>query len=158
MHATVRHLHRSDQGMPKLPVSSIDVQVEGIVGDIQRDRRYHGGPQRAVCIFSSEVIDQLRDAGHPITPGATGENVTLGGVDWSALGPGTTLTFDGGVVLEVTSDAPPCPTIEAAFTDGAFKTIAEKEHPGRSRLYCKVITTGTIAVGERVAISTAARA
>lgn len=155
MHATIRHLHRSERGMPKDSVDAIDVTVDGVVGDVQRDKRYHGGPQRAVCLFSADLIDALRDEGHPITPGSTGENVTLGGVDWSALGPGTTLSFANGVELEVTKDAPPCRTIEASFTDGHFERIAHKQHPGESRLYCRVLSTGRLTVGESVEITPA---
>lgn len=155
MHATIRFLHRSERGMPKDSIDALDVTVDGVVGDRQRDMRHHGGPQRAVCLFSEEVIDALRDEGHPIAPGSTGENVTLGGVDWSALGTGTRLRFEGGVVLEVTSDAPPCRTIEASFSDGEFERIAQKRHPGQSRLYCRVLSTGRLTVGEPVEITPA---
>ena len=51
--------------------------------------KVHGGPERAVSLFSLEVIRRLQDEGHPIYPGATGENLTVAGLDWAALAAGT---------------------------------------------------------------------
>ena len=50
--------------------------------DRQRNPRIHGGLERAICLFSLEVIEALQAEGHPIVPGSTGENVTLAGLNW----------------------------------------------------------------------------
>ena len=38
--------------MPKLPVrGAARVTRDGVEGDWQKNRKYHGGPNRAVCLF-----------------------------------------------------------------------------------------------------------
>ena len=87
-------LHVSDGGVPKHAVARAVVRPGGIEGDRQRDLRYHGGPERAVSLFSREVMDRLRAEGHPIAPGTTGENVLLAGLDWRHVQPGARLRFE----------------------------------------------------------------
>ena len=59
----------------------------------------------------------------------------------------------GDVVrLEITSPAPPCSTIAASFTGGAFKRISEKLHPGWSRLYASVLVEGEVRPGDPVVV------
>ncbi|MDB4917323.1 MAG: domain containing protein [Gemmatimonadetes bacterium] len=141
-------LQRSGGGVPKLPIERAEVQLTGIVGDWQRDRRYHGGPDRALCLYSAELIGALRVEGHPVWPGAMGENVTIEGLDWAVMQPGARLRI-GTVVLEITNFAPPCNTISGAFTDGRFKRASEKVHPGWSRVYARIIREGVIVLGDQ---------
>jgi MOSC domain-containing protein YiiM len=142
----------SDGGVPKHAVPAARVTLTGLAGDRQRDLRHHGGPERAVCLLALELIERLRAEGHPIEPGSTGENLTLAGLDWSALAPGTRLAFAGGVELQVSSPAVPCPTIRASFTAGGFERLSAKRHPGESRLYCRVLREGEVRAGEGVEV------
>lgn len=121
----------------------------GLEGDRQRDLRYHGGPERAVCLYSLERILALQAEGHPIFPGAAGETVTMVGLEWDALAPGVKLKL-GEAEIELTDYTVPCKTIAAAFADGEFKRILQKNHPGWSRLYARVLTPGTLSVGDEV--------
>jgi MOSC domain-containing protein YiiM len=149
----VVQINLSDGGVPKRPVLAglaVRVTREGLVGDRQRDRRYHGGPERAVSCFSAEVIARLAAEGHPIAAGTTGENLTLEGLDWAAVRPGARLAFEGGVVLEVASFAAPCPTIRGSFRGGDYERLSEKRHAGESRVYCRVIAEGELESGEAV--------
>lgn len=150
MQGRVRNLHVSDDGVPKRAVDRIVVRVDGIDGDRQRDLVHHGGPDRVVCLLGWEVIDAIAAEGHPIRPGSTGENVTVEGLTWAALGPGWRLEFGGGVTLEVTDFAPPCRTIQASFADQKFGRLAQARNPGSSRIYARVLTEGTIGVGDLV--------
>lgn len=72
-------------GVPKHAVPRVEVTANGVRGDRQRDRRFHGDPTRGVSLFSLERIEALQVEGHSITPGSTGENLTIAGLDWSAL-------------------------------------------------------------------------
>jgi MOSC domain-containing protein YiiM len=60
-------------------------------GDKQRNLQHHGGPDRAIVLFSLEVVRALQEEGHPIATGTTGENLTVSGLDWPSLVPGTEL-------------------------------------------------------------------
>jgi Uncharacterized protein conserved in bacteria len=147
--ARVVGLHRSNGGVPKLPVSQAMVRVNGMDGDKQRDRRFHGGPQRALCLYSQEHIDALVGEGHRVAPGVLGENVTIAGLRWSELRPGRVLRL-GEVEAEVTGYAAPCEKIAGAFVGGAFKRVGQKVNPGWSRVYVSIRQEGQIAVGDPV--------
>jgi MOSC domain-containing protein YiiM len=147
-------LHRSDGGVPKHSVSNAEISFAGLVGDRQRNLKVHGGPNRAVCLLAQEIIDDLAAQGHPIRPGSTGENLTIAGLDWTTLGPGSRLTLAGRVVLEITSYTAPCGNIAKSFRDGAIKCLDQQRNPGRARLYARVLTPGTVAVGDVVEVVT----
>ena len=142
-------LNRSKGGVPKLPVSEVLVGPDGMEGDRQKDRRHHGGQERALCLYSSELIDALRAEGHPISPGATGENVTIDRLDWRDVVPGARLRI-GDLTLDITEFAWPCKTIRRAFLDENSNRISEKLHPGWSRVYARVSGTGLLRVSDEV--------
>lgn len=153
MTARVASLNISAGGVPKHPVDAADVGWLGIAGDVQRNRRFHGGPDRALCLFSMDLIDALRAEGHPIAPGSTGENVTIAGLDWSALVPGVRVWL-GGVEIEVTGYASPCRNIQPSFLDGDSRRIDQRRRPGWSRVYGRVTTPGPLRRGDPVALRT----
>ena len=84
----VNQINVSDGGVPKLPVREAKVGEGGLDGDRQRNLKFHGGPDRAVCLYSLELIERLQDEGHPIDSGFSGENLTLSGLDWDLVRPG----------------------------------------------------------------------
>jgi MOSC domain-containing protein YiiM len=141
----------SNGGVPKYPRESTAVNVSGLEGDRQRDLENHGGPQRAVSLYSLELIEALRAEGHPIAPGAIGENLTIAGVDWACMTPGSRVQV-GEVSLELTRYAAPCTKIAGAFRDGRVVRVSEKVHAGWSRLYARVLKEGTLRIGDRVRI------
>jgi len=141
----------SDGGVPKRPRESALIRATGVDGDRQRDLRYHGGPLRAVSLYSLDLIQALRSEGHPIDVGSIGENLTLAGVSWPELAPGARVDV-GEATLEVTRYAHPCQKIGYAFRDGGFERVAQKVFPGWSRLYASVIVEGTVRVGDSVRV------
>src|SRR5438093_11191036 len=94
MAITPPHVHQinvSDGGVPKLPVPEARITVQGVAGDRQRSVQYHGGVDRAVCLYSLEVIGPLQADGHAVAPGSCGETLTLARLDWARLNPGARL-------------------------------------------------------------------
>lgn len=148
---TVRSINVSDGGVPKRPRESAVIGLEGVRGDRQQDLRHHGGPDRAVLLYSLEMIRDLQAEGHPIVPGSIGENLTVEGLDWAALRPGTRLEIND-VLLEITKTAPPCRKIAGSFRGGEFARVSEETHPGWSRFCAKVVREGTVRVGDRIAV------
>jgi MOSC domain-containing protein YiiM len=145
-------LNCSDGGVPKLPVTEAQVTKMGLIGDRQAHLDIHGGPDRALCLYSLENIKQLHEEGHTIYPGSVGENLTISGLDWKKLTPGTQLSIGDVVLIEIVSYAGPCLTIKSSFTGGKFKRISQKIHPGESRLYARVLKTGRVAAGQAVRV------
>ena len=152
MEGRIFQLNVSRGGVPKLAVREALLTAEGLEGDRQRDLRYHGGPERAVCLFALERVLELQDEGHPIFPGAVGENLTTVGLDWSRLTPGARLALGDEAVVEITSYTSPCKKIAPSFAGGEFKRISQKVRPGHSRLYARVLRPGRLAVGQRVSL------
>ncbi|PYQ73412.1 MAG: MOSC domain-containing protein [Acidobacteria bacterium] len=145
----IESINVSRGGVPKMPVFEALVTVGGIDGDRQRDPRFHGGPERAVVLFSLDVIRALQREGHPIDIGTTGENLTVSGIDWAAISPGVELEI-GGARLVITKYASPCEKICRSFLDDDFTRISQKLHAGWSRLCARVVTEGIVRAGDRV--------
>ncbi|MBW4462228.1 MAG: MOSC domain-containing protein [Nodosilinea sp. WJT8-NPBG4] len=142
-------------GVPKLPVPAGEVTAAGLKGDRQRNLKFHGGPDRALCLWSLEVIERLQQEGHPIAPGSVGENFTLAGLAWNELAPGSQLCLGDQVRLEITDYAVPCRTIMRWFSDRRFSRISQKHNPGSSRLYARVLQGGLVRTGDRASVQAA---
>jgi MOSC domain-containing protein YiiM len=142
-------INLSNGGVPKRPVAECRVTETGLEGDRHRDARFHGGPLRAVSIYSLEVIRALQQEGHPIAAGTTGENLTLEGVDWSLMLPEVRLEV-GEVHLQLTKFLSPCLNIAGSFRDGDISRVAQKVNPGWSRLGARVEREGLVRVGDPV--------
>ena len=130
----------SNGGVPKTRVDSIQIEIEGLVGDNQADKKHHGGVMRAVCVLENEILTKLQLEGHPIMPGTTGENLLVEGFN---LDIGAIFTV-GDAELEVVSAATPCKTIAASFIDGNFNRLSNKKYPKDTRWYCRVLKPGSI--------------
>jgi MOSC domain-containing protein YiiM len=146
---TLVAINISKGGVPKRPRPSCLVTAGGLEGDRQRDLRYHGGPDRAVCLYSQDLIESLRAEGHPIDAGTIGENFTLRGVSWSEMVPGAKLDV-GEVRIELTDYAAPCNNIAASFQRRHIGRVSQHANPGWSRLYARVLKEGTVRLGDRV--------
>lgn len=151
MTGTVVSINRSNGGVPKLPLSECLVTESGLDGDRHRDVQFHGGPDRAVCLYSLEVIQALQREGHPIAPGTIGENLTVSGLDWSRMVPEVQLDV-GDVQLQLTKFVTPCANIAGSFLGGDFSRVAQRVNPGWSRVCARVVRTGTIRVGDPVTL------
>jgi len=148
--ASVAAINVSAGGVPKRSVPAAEVSAAGIVGDKHRNR-YHGGRDRALVLYAREVIEALQGEGHPIAIGTVGENITVEGLDWSRVVPGAVLEV-GEVRAQVTKYATPCKTIRHSFRDEDSTRIDQSLHPGWSRVCCRVLSEGRIAVGDAVVL------
>lgn len=143
-------VNTSSGGVPKGRVTVAIVLRSGLVGDAQKDTKHHGGPDRAVCLYAVELIRRLQQEGHPIDIGTAGENITVEGIDWDAIVPGVRVRLGEEVLLEIVSFTNPCKTIKGSFIGGEFIRIAQKFHPGWSRVYARVISEGQVRPGDQV--------
>jgi MOSC domain-containing protein YiiM len=151
MSGRLEAINISRGGIPKQSVFEALITEHGVAGDHQNDPYYHGGANRAVVLFSLEVIRKLQSEGHPITPGAVGENLTVSGLKWDIIVPGTRLTV-GDVELQVTKYATPCHKIRASFLADDFMRIFQDRHPGWSRVCAKVVKSGIVRPGDAIVV------
>lgn len=141
--AILSQINISDGGMPKLPVLQARVTVNGLVGDRQRVRKYHGGPDRAVCLYSEELYAWLRDYGVNVSAGQLGENFTTRGLDLGALKPRDRLRA-GQCVIEITKVREPCSQLRRWDPDLPEIIV------GRSGWVARVIEEGLICPGDPI--------
>ena len=151
MLAKVTGLHTSNGGVPKTPVEFLEVTVNGCVGDKQNDLKYHGGIDKAVCIFQQEIIEQLNQEGHPISAGSTGENILIKGLAIGDIKPGSVIKFPN-VQIMITQDAPPCKTIKESFLNEYFNEISHIKSPNNTRWYAKVIEEGIVRLNDKIEV------
>ena len=128
-------------GIPKHEVEVARVDEDGLAGDRHRFR-YHGGKNRAVCLFSTDDYASLRADGVAAEePGTFGENVLLDGLDFAAMRPGDRVELGGEVVLEIHDVRAPCNTLRSV--DRRFPNLML----GRSGYLCRVVRGGELRAG-----------
>ncbi len=150
MTGRIVQINVSPGGVPKRPVPRARVLRSGLEGDAHRNRELHGGPDRALCLFSLERIEDLQAEGHPVEPGTLGENLTVSGFDWPHVQPGDFYRLGEEVLVQITRFTSPCLTVRPAFLDGAYSRVSETRHPGWSRVYARVLLPGEVAAGDPV--------
>lgn len=145
----VSSIHCSPGGIPKLPVDRVHVTLAGLEGD-GRAHAKHLTPSRAVSLLDEEIIEALRREGYPVGPGVMGENLTVRHLYLQRLAPGTSLSFSGGVEIELTEPRKPC------FVLDAIHPALQKGVIGRIGYLARVIREGVLRVGERIDVHPAA--
>ncbi len=155
--AHVFQISLSKGGVPKTALPEASVGEAGLEGDGHRSST-HGGPLRALCLYSVERIVALQLEGHPVFPGSTGENLTLSGIDWDKVAPGVRLRVGAVVEIEITAYTTPCSKIASSFRDGVIERMSQDKHPGWARVYARVLRGGRIRTGDTVTMAAASPA
>lgn len=121
----------------------------GLHGDRQVDRMHHGGPWRAVLMYSADHYPRWRAewGRRDITAGAFGENLTVQGIDEGTACLGDQFEI-GEALLEVTSPRAPCETL--ARRHGMKELVKVIRHNHRHGWYLRVLRTGWIEAGQEV--------
>lgn len=148
----VHQVSVSPGGVPKRAVAAARIGRQGVEGDRQAHPHVHGGPHRAVALLALEAIERVAAEGHPIAPGAVGENLTTSGIELALLPIGTRLAIGTEVVLEIASPANPCDLIKGAFRDGKSGRISILTHPADSRMYARVVAEGEVRPGDPIRV------
>lgn len=141
-------------GLPKQPREGpIPVGREGLEADAHRDRRVHGGPDQAICVYLEEDYAALRSEGWSLPgPGAFGENLTLADLSGAAVRIGDRWT-SGELALEVTKPRLPCRNLEV-YGEAIQERIRETSRTG---FYCRVLSPGSIQAGAALTREAAGR-
>jgi len=137
-------------GIFKTPISGpITLGPEGLEGDIQVDRKNHGGSDKAVYAYSLENLhhwSRLRNE-PDYAPGHMGENLTLEGLDDHEVSIGDQLEV-GSALLEITQPRVPCFKLGIRMQEPKF--VGEFLTSGRTGFYLRVIRGGLIKTGDQV--------
>jgi MOSC domain-containing protein YiiM len=121
----------------------------GLAGDVQVDKRHHGGPEMAVHLYPLAHHDFWRErlGDHPLLhdPGAFGGNIAVAHLDETQVCIGERFRL-GTALLEVSQPRMPCATIERRFErEGMVAAILET---GRCGWHFRVIEEGEAMAGD----------
>lgn len=145
MPAILTQVNVSRGGMPKLPVPSAHVSVDGVEGDRHRIPKVHGGPNRAICLYSEELYEWLRGRGVSVSNGDIGENFTTRGLDLANLKTGDHLRV-GQCLIEIAKVREPCSQLRKWDEDLPELIV------GKSGWMAKVIEEGFVKPGDGISI------
>ena len=146
LHGQLAQLNISGGGMPKLPVAEAMVTIDGVKGDWQKNRKFHGGPNRAICIYSEELYRGLLDDGVKVNNGDIGENFTTRGINLQHLKKGDRLKV-GECVIELTDIRVPCYQLKKWDVDLPELIV------GRSGWVAKVVKEGMVKAGDKILVN-----
>ncbi len=131
-----------ERGVLKKEVASVKITLQGIVGD-----GHSGDWDRQVTCLNYQSFLRAKEK-HPeldLHPGSFAENITIDGIDFSEVGPGSKLQLGDSVILQVSQ-------------------IGKEDHPSvvtrtygisllpYEGLFCKVIQGGNLTPGDIVSV------
>jgi MOSC domain-containing protein YiiM len=118
---------------------------EGIDGDEQADRRYHGGPDKAILAYSADHYAHWQsELGMDLPSGSFGENLTVAGLSEETVCLGDIWRL-GSVELQVSQPRQPCWKLSARW--GIADLTRRVAMSGRTGWYLRVLQTGQIEAG-----------
>lgn len=118
----------------------------GLDGDVQVNRKHHGGPDQAVYLYAADdYVWWQSQLGRELEPGTFGENLTLDTFGTEPLAVGDRLRL-GEVLLELTAPRVPCATLAARMGDPGF--VKRFQQAGRPGVYARVLEAGRLEAGQ----------
>lgn len=139
-------------GIFKQPVvEPVSIGALGLATDAICDTENHGGPDQAVYVFGvPDYVWWSRELGTELAPGTFGENLTVTDLESATLSIGDRLRVGPQVVLEITAPRIPCVTLARRMDDPRF--LVRFRAAARPGVYCRVIQTGDVQVGQTVTL------
>jgi MOSC domain-containing protein YiiM len=138
-------------GIDKRPVSGrVAVGPLGLDGDVQVEKRHHGGEGQAVYAYAQEDADWWeRELDRGLPAGSFGENLRTSGLDLVGAVLGERWQV-GTALFEVTAWRIPCATFERFWA--VPQLIKRFTAHGATGAYLRVLETGTVAAGDAVEV------
>lgn len=140
-------------GIDKRPVEKAEVNELGMLNDVQVDKRFHGGPERALHQFAlssyETIIKQCPLLHKKAWPGSIGENISSDTMADDTVCIGDIYQI-GGIKVQVSSPRIPCWKISHKFNfKGVDKVIASHAITG---WYYRVLESGEVKVGDEITL------
>jgi MOSC domain-containing protein YiiM len=138
-------------GIWKYPVAGrVPARGINLRGDDQADRKFHGGPDKAIYAYALEDTTWWeRELGVELGAGAFGENLTVAGIDVTNALVGERWAV-GTTILEVRQPRLPCFKLGLRMNDARFPR--RFAHAGRPGAYLSIIQNGDVAAGDPIEI------
>ena len=130
-------------GIFKTPISGyIILKKLGFVGDDSADKRFHGGEDKALCVYSFEHYSFWeQEILKKLSPGAFGENLTVSGLDEKQVCLGDIFSF-GNAKVQISLPREPCHKLNKIFNKNDMACKFQKT--GFTGFYLRVLKGGTV--------------
>jgi MOSC domain-containing protein YiiM len=124
----------------------------GLDGDVQVNRKYHGGEGQAVYAYAQEDADWwVAELDRELPAGRFGENLRLSGIDVTGALLGERWRI-GTALFEVTAPRIPCANF-ARFWDDVPHLVKRFTAHGASGAYLRVLETGDVGAGDVIEVA-----
>lgn len=136
----------------KRPVAQAVLGSLGLDGDQQADRQNHGGPDKALCVYSYDHYPYWEQVlGKPLTPAAFSENLTVSGLRETEISLGDVLCA-GETLLQVTYPRTPCAKLARKLRRKDLPALIHAN--GFSGFYVRVLRPGRLTAGDTLGVVT----
>ncbi|AST89843.1 MULTISPECIES: MOSC domain-containing protein [Sutcliffiella] len=131
-----------ETGICKETVEDALLTKDGFIGDGVANTKFHGGPDRAVCVYPYEHYSLWeKEFGQKLPPSAFGENVTVTNMLEKDVHVGDVFQL-GEAVIQITQGRIPCSTISKRNNnDPLLKRMVETGYTG---YLCRVLQEGKV--------------
>ncbi len=138
-------------GIDKKPVSGrVRVHELGLDGDVQVNRKHHGGEGQAVYAYAQEDAEHwIAELDRELPPGRFGENLRTSGLDLRNAVLGERWRI-GTALFEVTAWRTPCANFARFW--GVPDLVKRFAAHGATGAYLRVLETGEIGAGDAVEV------
>jgi MOSC domain-containing protein YiiM len=145
------HGKRVTTGIGKKPVSgSVNLTRLGFEGDGVADLKHHGGPDKAVCVYSLDHYKYWEEIlGTKLPPAAFGENLTVSELREKVICIGDIFKI-GKAVVQISQPRQPCGTLAARF--GRKDMVKKVIVSGFTGFYFRVLEAGLVETGTSLTI------
>lgn len=138
-------------GIFKQPQSPVVINRLGIEGDIQADKRFHGGPEKALHQYAlsgyEKIIKRFPLLHKKALPGSLGENITVTNMHDHSVCIGDIFRF-GNTVVQVSSPRIPCWKIDEKLNQPELQYFIAAQRI--SGWYYRVLEPGSITLQDPV--------
>jgi MOSC domain-containing protein YiiM len=132
-------------GICKKPVRGrVHLGKTGLKGDGVGDLKHHGGPDKAVCVYSTDHYPYWAHMLGQVLPLAPfGENFSVSNFDEAAVCIGD-IFLAGTAIVQISQPRQPCSTLAARFGNDMVKLVVNS---GRTGCYFRVLEEGVVEAG-----------
>ncbi|WP_434615138.1 MOSC domain-containing protein [Arthrobacter sp. A5] len=136
----------------KRPVGvAVKVRTLGLYGDVQVDRKHHGGADKALYAYSQQEAEfWAAELGREVPPGMFGENLRTAGIETTRAVIGERWKIGASVIAEVTMARTPCATFQRRMREPRW--VKRFTDVGLIGTYLRVVTKGEIQAGDDITV------
>lgn len=137
-------IFKTSCGMPLLLTRT------GLIGDQQADLVNHGGPDKAVCVYSADHFPYWeREWGKRVEAGAFGENFTVQGMTEANIHIGDIIRI-GEAAVQVSQPRSPC--FKLGVKHGMPDLPLQVQQTGYTGYYFRVLKEGIVQEGDELIV------